>query len=271
MPVKPFVRLDHAVFRDPVSYFDRLTQTCQEADADFVDGTAFSPDEIYLTTGTFCESAPFVSNYTHKQIYYKSIQHITADYLSVKDYIWRWDTDWFWCSKQFHLQHPLVRLLATRYLLNSRTYQRIMRLSHRFMPSSNGTESVIQDVDIPIENAPEFFEFLFREIRIAPVWICPFRASGHPGPLYALTAGKLYVNFGFWDIIASDREPGHYNRKIEDKCLELQGKKALYSSSYYTQETFWSIYGKPCYDALKQKYDPAGVFPGLYEKCVYRH
>ena len=27
------------------------------------------------------------------------------------DYLWRWDTDWFWCSKNLGAQHPLVRRL----------------------------------------------------------------------------------------------------------------------------------------------------------------
>ena len=36
------------------------------------------------------------------------------------------------------------------------------------------------------------------------------------------------------------------------------------------RKTFWSIYDKPRYDALKQTYDPDAVFPDLYAKCVER-
>ena len=27
------------------------------------------------------------------------------------DYLWRWDTDWFWCSGAFGVQNPTVRRL----------------------------------------------------------------------------------------------------------------------------------------------------------------
>ena len=30
------------------------------------------------------------------------------DYLTMRDYLWRWDTDWFWCSKNLGAQHPLA-------------------------------------------------------------------------------------------------------------------------------------------------------------------
>ena len=45
--------------------------------------------------------------------------------------IWRWDTDWFWCSKNVVAQNPLVRRLLGRERLGSRTYQKIMRWNSR--------------------------------------------------------------------------------------------------------------------------------------------
>ena len=71
-------------------------------------------------------------------------------------------------------------------------------------------------------------------------------------------------------MIPSTHERGYYNRKVECKARELGGLKALYSSSYYDEETFWSIYDKRRYDELKRRYDPADAFPDLYAKCVRR-
>ena len=136
------------------------------------------------------------------------------------------------------------------------------------------TESVIQDIDIPIEHAPEFLSFLHAEVGILPIWICPIRSdeSGARFPLYPLTQGTIYINFGFWDAVAS-REPlpdGFCNRKIERKASELGGIKSLYSDSYFTEQEFWEIYSRSSYDALKRKYDPNGVLGDLYAKCVMR-
>lgn len=267
IPAKPFVHLVHTGFHNPSRFFERIAQRCADQSPDYLDGTVFHRNEMYLTEGAFVDTAPRISDYTYRDIYYRSIPNRAQDWLTAKDYIWRWDTDWFWCSKQFGVQNPVVRALATRWLLNSRTYQRIMRASWRLLPGAGKTESVIQDVDIPIANAGSFLDFLLSEIGILPVWICPFRVREH-FPLYALNPSAPYINFGFWDTIPTNHEPGWFNRKVEAKALELGGMKGLYSTAWYDEETFWRIHDKPSYQRLKARYDPSGAFPGLYEKCV---
>ena len=268
IPAKPYVRLIHTHFSNPESYFARIAELCAETDADYLDGTIFSRGEMYLTEAEFVDKAPATSDYTYMDIYYRSIQRKREDWLTAKDYIWRWDTDWFWCSKHFHVQTPAIRRLA-KWGLNSRTYQRIMRLSYKILPDSGGSESVIQDVDIPIGNADQFFNFLFAEIGIAPVWMCPFKTDPtRHWDLSPLHAAELYVNFGFWDVIPSMHEKGYFNRKIEQKTRELGGAKGLYSTACYDESTFWTIYDQKRYTELKRSYDPDGVFPDLYSKCV---
>jgi FAD/FMN-containing dehydrogenase len=224
---------------------------------------------MYVTQGVFCDRARMVSDYTYMNIYYRSIQRKSQDWLTARDYIWRWDTDWFWCSKHFGVQNPVIRLLA-KPALNSRTYQRVMRLSQKLLPASPTQESVIQDVDVPIARAAEFCDFLMREIGISPVWVCPFRTSGRTFDLCPLRSNQFYINFGFWDMVSTAHESGHYNRMIERKIADLGGAKGLYSTSYYDKETFWNIYNQVRYDRLKQTYDPDAIFPDLYAKCVER-
>jgi FAD/FMN-containing dehydrogenase len=280
VPVKKFVRIDHAGFSDPNAYFAALERACASA-ADFVDGVVFGAGEMYLTTGRFTDETPFTSDYTFEHIYYRSIRDKATDYLAARDFLWRWDTDWFWCSKNLGAQNPLIRRLLGRSRLNSRTYTKVMRwnsrwkLTHRLDRLSGlHRESVIQDVDIPFERAPEFLEFFQREIGILPVWICPIRV-GDPQArfdLYPLVAGRTYVNFGFWDVVKSRvaHPSGHFNRLIERKVAELGGIKSLYSESYYPREEFWGIYDDTAYRRLKRKYDPQGRLRDLYDKCVLR-
>ena len=277
IPVKPFVKIQHARYGDARSYFEALQAACNSS-VDFVDGALFDAAEMYLTTGTFVDEAPEVSDYTYLDIYYKSLQKRKVDYLSVRDFIWRWDTDWFWCSRAFGVEHPLVRRLLGKKNLNSAVYWKMRNFAehHPFIPALaagfSRRESVIQDVDIPIENAPKFAEFFFKEIGIKPVWICPI-GSYDPAAhfaLYPLDPKKIYVNFGFWSTVPTDKAEGHYNRLVEAKVSELQGKKGLYSDSYYTEEEFWRIYDKKAYETLKQKYDPEHKLKTLYEKCVQR-
>jgi FAD/FMN-containing dehydrogenase len=269
MLAKPYVHLMHTRFSNSQGFFAHLARRCSQDPAAFLDGVIFGPKEFYLTQAAFSAGAPHLSSYTYMDIYYRSIQRKQDDWLTAKDYIWRWDTDWFWCSKRFGVQHPLFRFFAKPWL-NSRTYQRIMRLSQNLLPASPDIEPVIQDVQIPIEHAPSFWDFLHAEVRITPIWVCPFKTSEHDYPLCGMSPHHLYINFGFWDLIAASKERGHYNKRIEDKVAEYGGKKGLYSTSYYTREAFWTIYDQPRYDALKRIYDPANLFPDLYAKCVER-
>jgi FAD/FMN-containing dehydrogenase len=270
IPARPYVRIVHRRFSDSGAFFAAVAERCAAAGLNYLDGTVFSAQEMYLTEGEFCDRAPRLSDYTWMRIYYESISRRPEDWLTARDYIWRWDTDWFWCSKQFFAQNPVVRFCATKWLLHSRTWQRIMHLAQRLLPDRGDTESVIQDVDVPLEQAPEFLRFLLREVRITPVWICPFQARDPSAvyPLFALPPGIVYVNFGFWDVLPTIHPPGYFNRLVEQKLVECGGKKGLYSSVYFDEDTFWSLYGRPAYQALKARYDPHCVFPDLYAKCA---
>jgi len=279
--VKPYVKLTHLRYRDANEYFRRLGEWCLAGDVDFVDGSVFGAEQLYVTLGRFVDEAPYTSDYTYENIYYRSIAQRESDYLTTEAYLWRWDTDWFWCSKNLGAQHPLVRRLLGRKRLNSRFYTKVMRWNSRWRLthaldciSGLHRESVIQDVDVPIEHAAQFLDFFQREIGISPVWICPIGAP-HPArrwTLYPLDRSKLYVNFGFWDVVRAERArpPGYYNRLVEQKVQELQGIKSLYSDSFYPPAEFWATYDGEVYQALKRKYDPGGVFKDLYQKCVLR-
>ena len=278
--MKPYVELTHVRHDDAAACLRDLARWC-ETDVDFVDGTVFSANEMYLTLGRFVDTAPFTSDYTFEHIYYKSIREKRSDYLTVYDYIWRWDTDWFWCSKNLLAQNPLIRRLYGRARLNSITYTKAMRWNAKWGLTRHinrllgvHAESVIQDVEIPVTNAAAFLDFFQREIGIAPVWMCPTRLHNRQAhyDLYPMRPDTLYVNFGFWDVVRSRtaHPAGYFNRKIETKVAELGGMKSLYSDVYYTPEEFWQIYNGPAYAALKQKYDPNGRFKNLYEKCALK-
>ncbi len=275
IPVKPYVRLTHVPFDD----FAQLEAHLEAGEADFVDGTVFSPQRKFITLGRFVDAAPYTSDYTFENIYYRSIGEKREDYLSVSDYLWRWDTDWFWCSKNVFAQNAFARkFLFGRQRLGSRTYTKIMRWNSRVGATKKlerllglHSESVIQDVDIPIARAGEFLDFSAREIGLWPQWICPIGVVQSRFSLYPVSRG-WYVNFGFWDVqrTREAHAPGHFNRRIEQKVAELGGIKSLYSDSFFAEDDFRRRYGGAAYDALKRKYDPAGAFPRLYDKCVLK-
>ena len=280
MPVKPFVELRHLRYTDFDDYFAAVI-AASKSDADFIDGSIFNDRELYLTLGRFTDTAPYTSDYTWLKMFFRSIRERSEDYLSVHDYIWRWDTDWFWCSKNLYLQNLPMRLILGRKRLNSISYQKVMRWNNRVGLTAfinklldRHPEGVVQDVDIPVEKASDFLRFFVDEIGIRPLWMCPI--GGHDPtrryPLYPLHGDGLFINFGFWDIVPNPdkHESGYFNRKIEAKVSQLGGVKSLYSDAYYEEDNFWQLYDGEQYFKLKQKYDPQGRLKNLYQKCVLK-
>jgi FAD/FMN-containing dehydrogenase len=241
----------------------------------------FDRETHVLSVAHFADDGPPPSDYGFERIYYRSLLERSEDWLSAAGYLWRWDTDWFWNSRQFGLQHAWLRRLVGRERLNSRTYTRWMRWNSRLGLThawsrlrGQQRESVIQDVDLPLDRAPEFLAFLHREIGILPIWICPLRAADPalPFSLYPLRSDTPYLNFGFWDVVRGRgrHEPGHFNRRVEQEVIALGGIKSLYSDSFFARDEFDCAYGGEAYAALKRKYDPQRRLLGLYEKCVMR-
>lgn len=277
VPAKPFVQLTHFHFTDAETYFRELEKLCHDKNVHFIDGSIFDPQNFYLTLGRFVDEAPKTSDYTYRHIYYRSIAKNKQDYLTAHDYIWRWDTDWFWASKFFYMENSFLRLLFGKWVLNSTTFCKMRNFLNRNRLGKKlidylqkNTELVIQDVQIPIQNAASFCQFFQKNIDIRPIWICPTLPQGNEPlfSLYQLKPETIYVNFGFWDVVPSDKENGYYNRWVEDKVRELEGFKGLYSNVYYSEQEFWQIYNKDLYFALKQKYDPQNKLRNLYAKCT---
>jgi FAD/FMN-containing dehydrogenase len=100
-PVLPFVRLRHVRFPTADAAGKAMAEITASRSwdgetVDFCDGTVFSADEQYLTLGRFVDAAPWLSDYTGQDVYYRSIPARETDYLTIHDYLWRWDTDWLW-------------------------------------------------------------------------------------------------------------------------------------------------------------------------------
>ena len=284
-PVKPFVALEHYVHRsasDAAAALDAIATSGQHRGrpVDFLDGVVFGHDQIVVTVGRFADQAPYLSDYTRRRIYYRSLEQRSSDFLTVRDYIWRWDTDWFWCSRALGVQHPGVRPFLPRRLLRSDVYWKVVGFERRHgwkqsLDERRGKparEPVIQDIEVPADRLAEFLEFFERDIGITPVWLCPLRqrTADVTWPLYSLDPGTTYINLGFWATVPElpGQRDGHHNRLIEDKVTELGGRKSLYSSSYYTEDEFWRSYNGSQYELLKKQYDPQGRLLDLYAKCV---
>ena len=309
-PVRSFVALRNVRFTDPDAVAAAIGRISAERSwdgepVDFLDGVVFSTEEAYLCLGRWVDSPAeagvgAASDYTGQQIYYRSIPARERDCLTAADYLWRWDTDWFWCSGAFGVQNPVIRRLWPARYRRSDFYHRLISLDHRFKVAEKidrvrrqpPRERVVQDVEIPLERTAEFLRWFAGNVGMSPVWLCPLtlragagtgpagaeqpaadpHGSTKPWPLYPLSPGQIYVNVGFWGTvpIAEGASDGDVNRLVEASVAAHAGHKSLYSDAYYDRQTFAAIYGGEVYAELKDRYDPGHRLTGLYEKAVGR-
>ncbi|EME17651.1 hypothetical protein G419_18604 [Rhodococcus triatomae BKS 15-14] len=297
--VKPYVALRHLRFDDLESLQAAMDEIARSrvydgVAVDYLDGVVFSAHESYLTLGTQTDAPGPVSDYTDMDIYYRSIQHESVnhpktDRLTIHDYLWRWDTDWFWCSRAFGTQNPKIRRWWPKSLRRSSFYWKLVALDRKYdigdrLEARKGLpprERVVQDVEVPIERTADFVHWFLKEIPIEPIWLCPLRLrepapadadQARPWPLYPLEPKRTYVNIGFWSSvpIVPGQPGGAANRLIERTVTDFDGHKSLYSDAYYTKDEFTALYGGERYDSLKKRYDPDSRLLDLFSKAVQR-
>ncbi len=293
-PIGDLVGLRHLRFRssaDWVRAVAEISRTGAHAGlrVDAVDGVAFAPDDLRLSLATFdveveghdWHGQHEPSDFTGDEIYFHSVRDRLTDLVTAEQYLWRWDTDWFWCSGAFGLHDPKIRRMWPRRWRRSDVYQRLVGLDHRFgvirrLDARAGRpqrERVVQDVEVPIERTGEFLDWFDAEVGMRPLWLCPLRLRGeHTWPLYPLEAGRTYVNLGFWGTVQVGPDAPHAprNRAVEAKVAELGGHKSLYSEAFYDRATFDRLYGGAHLAAVKQRFDPEHRLTDAYDKVVRR-
>jgi FAD/FMN-containing dehydrogenase len=296
--VPAYVDLRHVRFDDLDSLAKAVEAIVEDGEhegvrVDGLDGVVFEPGEAYLTLATWREAPSTgsghrstssttrteTSDYTGMAPYYRSLQQRETDTLTMYDYLWRWDTDWFWCSGAFGLHDPRVRRLWPRRWRRSDVYSRIIGLESRYHVAARldrlrgrpERERVIQDIEVRVEKLPAFLGWFDEHIGMRPVWLCPLRAT-RAWPSYPLEPGATYVNVGFWGTVPIEpgAADGDRNRAVEARVTELGGHKSLYSDAYYDREAFDRLYGVDNQRRVKAKTDPDNRLTGLYEKAVNR-
>jgi len=271
---------------------------------DGLDGVVFEPGEAYLTLARWdwaeegvstSSTGGGTSDYTGQQVFYRSLQQREIDQLTMHDYLWRWDTDWFWCSRAFGAQNPRIRRFWPRRWRRSDVYMKLVALDRRFGIADRldrragrpQAERVVQDVEIPVDRLEEFLAWFDVEVGMRPVWLCPLRlrvstgsagsslsesTDDRPWPTYPLAPGTTYVNVGFWGgvNVGPEAPDAPRNRAIETKVHDLGGHKSLYSEAFYDRDSFDQLYDGPHLATVKKRYDPDDRLTSLYDKAVKR-
>lgn len=280
IPAQPFVALTYTKFDDLDAFLTALHNVCEEGVNDFVEGVVFSNSLMMLMCGTEVNTAPYTSNYIEGGVFYLEIQKKLSDHLSINDYFFRWDHDFFWSTQNTVFQKPWVRKTFGSFLLQSDRIYKLTTFLHQFhdhvvAPFSkiqDHREDIIQSVDIPWPTASNFIRWFQNQIGLFPILMHPIHKQKAFLPLWSpWHDNETYLNLSFYGSKITHGNPlhGHYNRLIEAKLQRVNGWKSLHNRLYYDEETFKLLYyNGDTYAKIKKIYDPTAKFPTLFEKCV---
>jgi FAD/FMN-containing dehydrogenase len=202
------------------------------------------------------------------------VQERDTIHLATQDYIFRYDPEWFWNIPETPL-YSAFRRFAPERVRNSSFYTRHVAREAKLRAllglKPKDTEPLIQDWEVPWDAAAELVETCLTEVELdgRPWAALPIRTPRQP-TLYPIRPNELYFNLGcYCQVQRPEGRPSyHYTRLMDDKCFELDGIKMLYSSTFLDKAEFDRRYNGSAYAALKQRYDPAGRAPGLFEKVA---
>ena len=275
MPAAPYVHLQTRAYADLGAWLEAMRQATGQPDVDFVEGLIYGTDRQFLTLSRFTETAPRIDDILRDQIFYKLVSRESDVYLTTKDYLFRYDPEWFWNLPETPF-YDLFRRYAPERFRNSGFYKRYTAYKHwirstlRLAPDDEH-EPLIQDWEVPWDQAAALTRFALDEADLGgkPWIVTPIRTHEKP-TLYPVRTDTLYYNLGCYCQVRKPPGKGdyHYTKIIDRQCFDLGGIKMLYSSTFLTQREFDRIYNGAAYAQLKKKYDPGGALRTLYQKCV---
>ena len=176
-PAKPYVRLTYRRLGSAHAFHEAMLEACRAGEWDFIDGIAHGPRSWILCLGRFTGAAPYTSSYRWLDIFYKSTNVRSEDYLTTEDYCFRYDTECHWLTKTLPpLEWKPVRFAIGKQVLGSTN---LIRWSKRLAPvlGLKKRPDLVVDVFIPSRRCEEFYRWYEADFAFWPLWI---RALSHP-------------------------------------------------------------------------------------------
>lgn len=275
-PAKPYIQIDITRCFDTKSLFEQMHTAISNNTVQFIESLIFSKNEFYLLTSHFTHDVNQLDDIYHKTIFYKLVQKNKMINLTAKDYIFRYDPDWFWNIPETFFYNFLRKILP-KSLRHSGLYKKyldkrnkLFSFIHYYPSLSKEEEALIQDWQVPWERGVELLNYALNNIDLGgkPWAALPIKPI-YPATLYPLKPNELYFNLGCYCSSKRIHKDAYYNTKLmDDYCFKLNGLKMLYSSTFLSLTDFESRYNGEMFNLLKNKYDPKGKINTLYEKAV---
>lgn len=301
----PYIELHYHHFnnaKDSISFLKNLKTLANPPN--YIEGIIYSPHQAIIVEGHLQKKAHSQEISIRKpwdRWYYQHLKNTNnkTESIPVTDYFFRHDRGAFWMgSYATHFS------LFTRYLFEGVIKSKMSFLSweksagkyseikdpgplFRFlmgwlMPSQTlygllhkGSENwfkekfLIQDYYIPDPHVETFVQQSMNQHGLFPIWLCPVRGTKKPqifSPHYSPTHN--FIDIGLYGLTKTFAPLQEVNRYYEQMTRSMEGRKMLYSHSFYTPEEFWQIYSQGDYLKLRKKYHAEAKWLSIEEKVL---
>ena len=286
VPAQRYVAMAYTHFDRVQDLMSYMADAEERTGVDFIEGIGYSPSSFVACEGVEVSAASveagvygnirrydrFYSPWFYRNVQKKRGDMVrnpasVRDVIPLEDYFFRHDRGSFWMAS-YKMPSAVGRALG--FLLPS---HRMYKMANALPSVFDKSEILLQDFMIPFPNVPEFVSRLNNYLGVWPLWFCPLKNYGAPGPIFGVPLGKgdpNYCNVGAYGIPRRkvfDFEED--NKQMEMEMLQLGGRKVHYSHAYYPQEAFYSvIYDGDKYALIRDKYMADDAFPHVYDKII---
>jgi FAD/FMN-containing dehydrogenase len=273
--VLPYITLETKAFSNLTALERALKKAAADKNISGIESLLYTKNKLFLTLCRETRTAKQLKSIYGKTIFYKEISKPGQFSLSVKDFTFRYDPEWFWNIPETKF-FTIFRKLAPKTIRNSAFYSRYSQMEVRLpfwedAKNDRQLEHLIQDWEVPWKHAHALLTFVLDTVDLnsKPLVIVLVKVP-KSATCYPLKPNSLYLNLGSYSFVKKKPNEQEFaaTKAIDDFCFKHDGIKMLYSTTFTNKVTFEKIYNIHAYTKLKQKYDPQRLTPTLYEKAV---
>ncbi|XP_037092435.1 delta(24)-sterol reductase-like isoform X2 [Pollicipes pollicipes] len=276
VPAQPFVRLRYRPTTSRAELTALLSRECG-GQHQFVETLLFDRDRAVVMTGDFVSSAePDKVNAIgmwYKPWFFKHVEGFLergqgCEYVPLRDYYHRHTRSIFWEIQDIipfgnnaafrwicgWMVPPKVSLLK---LTQGQTIKELYEKNH-----------FIQDMLVPLDKLDKALDVFHKEVKIYPMWLCPFVLPAHPGFLQPASGQRqMYIDIGAYGVPqARDFDAHKTSRRVEKFVMDIGGFQMMYADSFLTREEYRKMFDHRLYDKVRREYDCLRAFPEVYDK-----
>lgn len=280
VPAKKFVKVHY----QPVSSMKELMnmvafETRRKDRSDFVEGIMFSPNKAVIMTADMTDE---VERYRvnkigrwYKPWFFKHVETYTrkegTQYIPLVDYYHRHSRSLFW---EIQLIIPFGNHFVFRWLFGWMLPVSVglMKLTEsKTINAMYEKHHTVQDMLVPLKRLQDTLEFFDENLKVYPLWICPFNLPSNPGFVHPEgNSSEMYVDIGAYGEPQVKFNAVESTRKVEEYVRNNKGFQMLYATTYMTKEEFRKMFDHTIYDKVRNEQKCMDAFPDVYDKVSYK-